>query len=409
MRSQFIRQVGLISLIVGLIGIRWYTYPSPLPQGWTPESKIRFTALILEEPEYTDSQTIIRSGLWEIKIKGYAEIIPGETLIAVGRIEPKLLGGKIVKIVMKDPEKITQDLELKHQNGIGNLIVIGVGEGRKRAVGVLEKTLPEPMSSLAAGILLGVKRKMPWEFYQQLVATGTLHVVAASGFNVMIVAMVLMALAKQLWKRGGAIVAGMGGIWLYVLLAGGGAAVVRAGLMGSLTLMAYFWGRASEAKRLLWATVVVMLLINPLWLVDVGFQLSICATGGLLYLGPWIKKRADTGVRPYGMESWTKTPVDTDDPHRRPYGWLHGILNEYLYPTLAATIATAPVIWWHFGRIAWISPMVNMLVLPVVPLIMGLTAVVAGIGFIWLPLAQAVAWLTYIPLWWMVFVIRWWG
>ena len=225
------------------------------------------------------------------------------------------------------------------------------------------------MSSLAAGILLGVKGQMPYEFYQQLVSTGTLHIVAASGFNVMIVASVLMQVLSKLLAKGWAIAGGVVGIGVYVLLSGASASVVRAGIMGSLTLMAYYFGRPAEARRLLWVTAGVMLLFDPLYLMDIGFQLSFAATAGLLYLAP-------------AMQKLPQIPL----------------LKEYLYPTLAASAATIPIILYHFGRVSWISPLVNMLVLPLVPLIMLLSALTLLGG-------QVVAWLAYVPLSWIVQMI----
>lgn len=379
----------IVLAFISLIALRWYTYPSPLPPTWTPESKVRFTATVLERPEQTDSQTIIRSGIWYVPLRGYAEIIPGIRVAFTGTVEPKVLGGKVMRITMKDP--IFEVIEMRGQRRLrgGEWALVGLSSWREKWVLVLEKTLPEPMSSLGAGILLGVKGQMPREFYDQLVATGTLHMIAASGFNVMVVAGVIMAVVGRMFRRGVAIGMGVMGIWGYVLLAGASASVVRAGVMGGLTLIAYYWGRAAEAKRLLGVSVITMLLMNPLMLVDVGFQLSVAATAGLLYIEPWIRERFQIlDSRFQGVQEF---------------------LAVYLYPTLAATVCTAPIIWWHFARVSFLSPLVNLLILPVVPLIMFMAAIVVGVGSLSLGWGQVVAWLAYVPLAYMVAVIRWWG
>jgi len=154
-------------------------------------------------------------------------------------------------------------------------------------------------------------------------------------------------------------------------------------VMGSLTLIAYYFGRPAEARRLLWVTVGAMLLYNPLYIVDVGFQLSVVATAGLLYVEPWMNKHKSQILKfsNLGIEKF---------------------LSDYLYPTLAATVATLPVILCHFGRVSLISPLVNMLILPIVPLLMGMTAGILVGG-------QLVAWMTYPILAYMVWVIRWFG
>jgi len=222
---------------------------------------------------------------------------------------------------------------------------------------------------------------MPRDFYQALVNTGTLHVIAASGFNVSVVAAVLMGVLMRVVSRGWAIGGGIGGIVVYVLIAGASASVIRAGIMGSLTLIAYYLGRPTEARRLLWVSAGIMLLASPLMLLDVGFQLSVAATAGLLYLEPWIKILSSS----VGMTTYVQS-----------------ILANYLYPTLAATIATLPVILWHFGTVSWISPIVNLLVLPIIPLIMGMSAGILVGG-------RVMAWLTYPILAYMVWVIRLFG
>jgi ComEC/Rec2-related protein len=376
--------IFIYSLFLVVFGLRWIALPNPLPTTWTPESKIRFTATITESVEYTDSQTIMRYGIWYIKMRGYAVIIPGSRVSFVGTVMPKLLGNKVTQIVMVDPTfEVVDDSRC-----VGALRVecgmVYLGGLRDRWVDILEKTLPEPMSSLAAGILLGVKSHMPQDFYEQLVSTGTLHIVAASGFNVSIVATVLMNLLSRVVSRGAGIVFGIMGIVVYVLIAGGSASVVRAGIMGSLTLIAYYFGRPAEAKRLLWITGAIMLLIDPLLIADIGFQLSFAATAGMLYIEPYISTIGN------------RNKVISERQQVRDF------LKDYFYPTLAATCATLPFIFWHFGRISFVSPIVNVLVLPVVPLVMLLTSLIMVGG-------QLAAYFAYLPLWWIVRVIELFG
>jgi ComEC/Rec2-related protein len=385
------KRIILIFLLVLLFWLRWVMIKSPLPETWTPESKVRFTATILEEPEYTDTHTIVRYGIWYIKMKGYAVIIPGSRISFVGSVTPKVLGNTVSQIVMVDPTFEVVESRSCVDSFRAGCVVIYLGYLRGTWVHILEKTLPEPMSSLAAGILLGVKSHVPPDFYQKLVSTGTLHVIAASGYNVGIVASVVMNLMISLVGRGVGIIFGILGIVAYVLISGASASVVRAGIMGSLTLIAYYFGRPAEARRLLWVTGVVMLLMDLLLLVDVGFQLSFVATVGLLYIEPWFRR--------IGMSNQVivKNKKVAD------------FLKDYLYPTLAATISTLPVILWHFQRISWVSPLVNMLVLPLVPLIMLLSGLVIGVGSLSMTLAQAVSYLLYGPVWIVIKIISFFG
>ena len=385
------KKLKILLLFTSLLLWRSMRIESPLPDGWSAESKIRLSVLVLETPDYQDFRTIVRDGIWEVRIKGYAPIIPGERVEFSGPVQPKIVLNRVTKIVMMDPSWVVVSSPVPHTLGLKARFLIKVDEWRGWWVSILARTLPSPMAELAAGILLGVKGQMPTQFYQQLIRTGTIHIVAASGFNVMVVASVLMSLGQRIWRRSVSIMAGVVGVFVYVMLAGASASVVRAGIMGSLTLIAYYFGRPAEARRILWVTVYAMLLFNPLYIVDVGFQLSVAATAGLLYIEPWMRKlQSFVPCNDLGKQS-TELKAQA-----------YGFLVDYLYPTLAATVATMPIILWHFGRLSLISPLVNVLVLPVVPLIMLLSALTLFGG-------QVVAWITYVPLWWVVGVIRWFG
>ncbi len=362
----------ILGILITILFIRFVTYPSPLSSDWEPESKIGLTLNVLDKPEYTDTQTIIRSGIWQVKKKGYIDIIPGSRVKFVGAVEPKVVLGKVVQLKMIDPSVSAMGKAGKFSL---NNMVVQINLLRSEWTSTLRSSLPEPMSSLAAGILLGVKDQMPYDFYQDLIRTGTVHIVAASGYNVTIVAFTLIKIISIFANRAVAIGMAVAGIVIYVVMAGAGASVLRAGIMGSLSLVAYYYGRPAEAKRLLWVTGYVMLLVNPILIFDVGFQLSFAATFGLLYSPSWLKS-------------------------------LGSLANEYLVPTLVAAISTAPIIFWHFGRVSWMSPLSNLLVLPTVPIIMELSAIVIVLGSVSLPLARVVSWLVYPILWYIVFVIR---
>ena len=375
-----------------------------LPDSWTPESEVRYTARILEKPSHTDSQTIIRDSRWKIILWGYEPLVVGEEYVFSGRVEPRVTANKQVQIVMMDPSFEIVPTPLARGGVSASLrerMIIGLSYMRERMVDMLSSWLPEPHASLSAGILLGVRREMPGEFYQQLVSTGTLHIIAASGYNTTIVARVVMGMLLLVFSRGVAILGGIGAIIAYVVIAGGSAAVVRSAIMGSIALTAYYWGREAEAKRLLWVTVGLMVVVQPLMLLDVGFQLSVVATAGLLYVEPWLQRKFKI----------TKNKLQTNSKNENMQieNGIQMYLGEYWWPTVAATLATMPVIYYTFGRVSWISPVVNMIVLPLTPLIMLLSAVAVGVGGLNPVLGQVVSWALYVPLWMMVEVIAMFG
>ncbi len=346
-------------------------------------TRVKLTIPTIDYPEHTDNQTIIRRGEWEVRIKGYTEFMPGEVVEVEGVVDERgRVVGDQVEIITnhKFPARIASQTEAGGSNYTIDNTLILISSLRNWAVSRLQQGLPEPHASLAIGILLGVKRGMPGEFYDQLVKTGTVHLVAASGYNVTVVAGAVLAGLGWILPRYVALGFAILGVGGYVMLSGAEPAIVRAGLMGSLTLMGVMLGRMSEARWLLWVSAWMMLMVRPALIMDVGFQLSVSATVGLLYLMPWLQKFE---IRNSKSETIQK------------------FATEFFYPTLAATVATAPVLWWHFGRVSGLGILVNMVILPVVPLIMFLSALTV----IFLP----VSYLLYVPLWWMVEVIEMFG
>ncbi|MBP9702471.1 ComEC/Rec2 family competence protein [Candidatus Woesebacteria bacterium] len=352
-------RLALVLVFISILGIRLVTgQPERIVEG----TRVRLTIPTIDYPEHTDSQTVIKRAEWEVRVKGYTDFMPGDIVEVEGVVDERgrVIDSKVESIKYRELEGVDWGL-------------VQIAKLRYWAVGRLQGILPEPQASLAIGILLGVKRSMPREFYDMLVKTGTLHVIAASGYNVSVVAAVVMGALTGILSKQRSLMLGIAAIGGYVLLSGASPSVVRAGVMGSLTLIGVILGRVNDARWLLWVTSWIMLMVKPDLIADIGFQLSLSATVGLLYVGEILKSQ----ILKFSNWKW---------------------IQDYLIPTLAATVATAPVIWWHFGRVSLIGVLVNLLILPVVPVIMLLSALSVFVA----PLSY----LLYVPLWWMAWVIR---
>lgn len=230
---------------------------------------------------------------------------------------------------------------------------------RQAMIGRIEATLADPQASLLAGLLFG-EAQFSDEWRDRFLATGTSHVVAASGFNVSIVVLVLFSTLTWLGiRRQWAFPVLIAGIAAYVVLAGAEPAVVRAGVMGGLVLLARHIGRKTTMRNIVLLAVAVMVTVEPrLVLDDVGFQLSVASTVALIWIAPKLAERF----------AWV------------PKGW--GI-REALVSSLAATFFTLPIVVLQFGDVSLVGPLVNMLVLPFIPVAMGLGALVL-LGITWL-------------------------
>ena len=243
------------------------------------------------------------------------------------------------------------------------------------------RMFPDPESSLMAGILLGVDTGLTQELQQAFKNTGTAHIIAISGFNISIIAGLFMAFfSKFLGPRRGSILA-IVGIAFYTLLVGADAAVVRAAIMGSLALFAKQVGRRQLALNTLLAVALGMTLVNPLYLWDVGFQLSFFATLGLiLYADPFSQFANRIITRVF--------PSSTAEKFAQ-------LFSEFVLLTLAAQVTTIPIMAYHFQRISLVSFIANPFILPAQPAVMILGGLAVLLSLIWLPLGQVAAWITW--------------
>lgn len=252
---------------------------------------------------------------------------------------------------------------------------------RQHGLNTLEGILPQPESSLLEGILLGVDDYIPPEVEEAFRITGTAHIVAISGFNISILVGLFIAFFRRwlprLWAVLGAVVA----IALYTLLVGAQPAVVRAAIMGLMGLIGAELGRRQAGANSLAFTAAIMALFNPLLLWDIGFQLSFSATLGLILLGEPLQNT---------FSAWLKRRLSAEKARK-----LAGPVGEYFLLTLAAQLATLPVIVANFGQLSLSAIIANPLVLPVQPLVMILGGLSLLGGMLWLPLGQLLGWLVW--------------
>ena len=230
---------------------------------------------------------------------------------------------------------------------------------RGALLGGLNATVPEPEAALGAGILLGVRASIAPEINDAFATAGLTHVVAISGWNIAIVAALVAAMARPLERRPGGrwttTIVAAGTVGGYVVLTGASPSVVRAALMAGAMLVARLGGSRAHAASALGLAALLMLLVAPAVLWDVGFQLSLLATGGLIWFGARIERRLP------GWPAWIREPVAL---------------------TLAAQLTTLPVILVNFERLSLVAPLANVLVVPFVPVAMLFSAVAAVAGAI---------------------------
>ncbi len=253
--------------------------------------------------------------------------------------------------------------------------------------------LPEPHAALLNGILLGIETGIPRDLYDLFNATGASHIIVISGSNISLLIKIFLILGQPLFGRLRSAIVAIGGIALYTLLVGADTAVVRAALMGSICALALFMGRQNDVLNTLFATGFLMTLYDPLDLWDIGFQLSFVATLGLIVLVPPL--------------AWSLSKMLTWFSVEGKSGIIVGMLNEAILVTIAAQIATTPLLIYHFSRFSVVSLLTNFLIVPVQLAVMVVGGVATLGGMIFMPMGQALAWLAWLPLAWTITIVRW--
>ena len=246
----------------------------------------------------------------------------------------------------------------------------------------LATTLPEPHASLAGGIVIGGKSGLGNELKEAFTRSGIVHVIVLSGYNVMIVAeWVIAALAlTRLPRRWGA-GAGALALLVFVGIAGFSATAIRATIMALIALYARATGHTYVAGRALLLVIFLMLLWNPLYLIfDPGFGLSVAATAGLIWLAPIIEILLTSKGRKVfeSVPSAAKrNALENLSPERVTSFW-----KNVLATTLAAQIAVFPLLLYNTGNLSFVAILANLLVVPLVPLAMGLSVLAGFAGMI---------------------------
>ena len=365
-------------------------------QGW-----VKIKGIVSGEPDVRDTYTNLRIAVARIEVDGQERDVSGSVLVRAPRYPQYDYGDELeIGGLLETPPEL-EDFSYREylaRQGIYSILwrpqitLIDRGHGsvlkrallafKRQAQGVIALILHDPQAALLTGILLGVETGIPADLMKDFSATGTAHIIAISGFNISIIAGLFSRLARRLFGKRRAMPVALAGIIIYTILVGASAAVVRAAIMGCLYVIATHYGRQTDALTLLMAAAILMTLINPQTLWDLGFQLSFAATLGLILYTPllqsWFERLLSKALSP----GTAKRAVE--------------VLNEALIVTLAAQITTMPIIIYSFRQLSLVTLLSNFAVLPAQPGVMLWGGLATIAGLVWLPLGQVLGWIAWL-------------
>ncbi|MBQ2695019.1 ComEC/Rec2 family competence protein [Candidatus Saccharibacteria bacterium] len=269
--------------------------------------------------------------------------LKGELLQGFGTYAGYLYQPNIIKIEHQDPP----DWILQIRNWFADRI---------------KTQLDETEANLGLSYLLGMKTNLDPELSDNLRIVGLVHIVVASGAHLSILVEVTKKLFGKL-SRFSALLFSILFILFFMAMVGWTPSILRAGIMSILTLSAWYVGRKFAPWRIILLVASITLIMNPMFIINLGWLLSFASFAGIMILGPKLTKFF------YG----DKQPK---------------FIASTIITTISATLMTLPITLFYYGTASLISVLANLLILPTLPYAMGLTllsgifANIPAIGFI---------------------------
>ncbi len=354
--------VRIVLIMVVVLGFRFFTYFLDLPV-LENGGKVDLETRLTDEP-------VIKNGRQQFRVKTKE----GQKINITTGLTPQYKYGDKISIfgVVKTSEYnghtfFTMNFpKLQIVNNDHNFIARAAVGVRVSANTLYQKSMPPVSSSLLSGIVFGGDQGLPKNFMEDLRVSGVVHVIAASGMNVTFVAGALIGMLGAFFKRQIAITIAIFGVIFYSFVSGFEPSIVRASIMAVIAFSASLLGRQNFAVGALLITAFVMLFHSPSLISDVGFQLSFLATIGIV------------AIKPILDSSFNKKII------------LFKLVGDDLGTTIAAQLATIPVLLAVFGNYGLLSVLVNALVLWTVPILMIIGSVGLILGMIFEPLGKLV-------------------
>lgn len=319
---------------------------------------------IVVKPTNEDSNILVVASLDfdvfygdKIKVKGILES-PINFMTSSGKEfnYKSYLANKNIYFIVKNA-----DIEIISNNN-GNYFLHKLFKLKSLFIKNIVRVIGNPESDLALGLILGARGGFDTITKNEFITTGTIHIVALSGYNITIVAESIMKLFGIFLSVHISIVLGVLVVFLFILLTGASATSIRAGIMAFIMLFGRLTGRNYDAGRAIIIALLLMLAYDIRTINDISFQLSFLATFGVLFITPKIFPYLSFLTIRYNIRELTAT-------------------------TIAATISVLPLLIYKTGIFSLVSLPTNILILPLIPLTMFFSFLTGLFGFIFISLS----------------------
>lgn len=393
----------LVFLVLGI----WRREVADSKIFYPQENNITFSGVVTEEPKVRSGNTKLVVQVESVDGNSSLESsLRGTRVLVTTDVYPKYQYGDKLKVKgkLKAPPEF-EDFNYKNylaKDGVYSVIswpeieLVGKNFGnplkdilfsfKNKFKETAQRFISPPQEGILEALFFGDETNISKDWKNKLNLTGTRHITAVSGMNITIIAFLILsfALSFGLWRYQ-AFYLSIFLLFLYIIMIGAPPSAVRAGIMGGLLIAAQYFGRLATASRVVVFAAALMLLVNPLLLaLDVGFQLSFLAILGLIYFQPFF------------------------------FQWLQKVPNPNFFPirtTLSATLAaqtfTLPILIYNFGYLSLISPIANILIVPILAPLTIFIFIFGIAGMTFYPLGLILSWIVWLPLTYIVKIVDW--
>lgn len=259
---------------------------------------------------------------------------------------------------------------------------------KRKLVSVTRATLAPQYVGLLQGVLFGSGGLIDNQTRNDFAMAGVVHILSVSGYHVALLVAICLFFVNMLGinRKAGTVFTVVVTL-AYTVMSGAGPPAVRSLIMGWALLLAQNLKRNYDWVNSLSLAGLVILLINPYYFANAGFQLSFAATWGVLYLTPQINKMGRFFFTPAGNNEVVLPKIPLHLMKKR--GILRLIGNSAGI-TLSAQIAVLPIAAYYFNYFSLIAVLANLIIVPLTTLVMLLGGLASFAGLIWLPLAGVI-------------------
>jgi len=280
--------------------------------------------------------------------------------------------------------------------GGGSRLSAALHRVRSALSGVMQRSIAAPQAGLAQALLLGIRSELPQPVKESFRDAGMSHLLAISGLHVGVVMALTLGAGSALAGRNNpwAILTAGLVIWGYAILSGLDPPVVRAAIMGSLFLAQGLLGRGIRGLTALLLAGAAMLMVDPNLLRSLSFQLSFTAMAGVILGLPMITALTSAMRSLLTSDAWAVR-------------WgTHGLslLVASMVISTTTTLATLPLVAWHFGEIPLMSVPATILAMPAMPAALLGAATTSLLGLFAPPMGVVLGTLAWAPLAWLIWV-----